>query len=214
MNEATTIHLEGTDCSGKSSIAKLFPGYTGMYWEVRRGSILASGENATLIIAKSLAEDKEIPAEIIGDLFVAAVQEDIARYTRPSNNVLQDSLTILRSAAYHTVTGVPRIGELMIDLLPSFPRFTNSFYLTVDLDSRRSRLDARTQFGTQTITTTDNLMLSNPGKFMNIDRVLQELAVVHFKADIIDTSHMMPKEIAARIAQITGIIDSAEVNFV
>ena len=112
------------------------------------------------------------------------------------------------------MTGVPRIGELMIDLLPSFPRFTNSFYLTVDLDSRRSRLDARTQFGTQTITTTDNLMLSNPGKFMNIDRVLQELAVVHFKADIIDTSHMMPKEIAARIAQITGIIDSAEVNFV
>lgn len=212
MSEAITIHLEGTDCSGKSSIAKLFPGYTGMQWEVRRGSILASGENATLIIAKSLAENKAIPAEIIGDLFVAAVQEDIERYTSPVNNVLQDSLTILRSAAYHSVSGVPRIGELMIDLLPSFPRFTNSFYLTVDLESRRTRLDARSQTGTQAMTTTDNLMLSNPETFIKIDGILQDLAVVHFKAGIIDTSHMMPNEIAAHIARITGILDSAEVN--
>lgn len=212
MSEARTIHLEGTDCSGKSSIAKLFPGYTGMQWEVRRGSILASGENATLIIAKSLAENKAIPAEIIGDLFVAAVQEDIARYTSPVNNVLQDSLTILRSAAFHSVSGVPRIGELMIDLLPSFPRFTNSFYLTVDLESRRSRLDKRLSTGSQAMTTTDNLMVSDPERFQNIDRKLQDLAVVHFKADIIDTSHMMPNEIAADIARITGILDSAVVE--
>jgi hypothetical protein len=62
------------------------------------------------------------------------------------------------------------------------------------------------------MTTTDNLMLSNPETFIKIDGILQDLAVVHFKAGIIDTSHMMPNEIAAHIARITGILDSAEVN--
>jgi len=126
-NKAKYIHFEGMDLAGKSLAAKNLMERSGENWQLRRNSINLNNPSFELADSVNKSKDIKYSSETLGNLYIAALMADIESFSRPDCNTIQDSTIILRSLAYHTVNGTPRITDIMTDLLPKHPKFDFSF---------------------------------------------------------------------------------------
>jgi thymidylate kinase len=209
-SEAISVHFEGMDLAGKSLATKKFVEATGIPWEIRRNSI--SKDNPLFLLADSLikSKDERYSAETLGNLYVAALMADIDAYKKPEQNTIQDSTIILRSMAYHTVNGTPRIAEVMRDLLPRHPKFDSSFVFTASIEARKKRLEKRMNEEPDQVTSGDLLIIRKPEKFLKMEAVLIDIATQSFHSAVIDTSTITPEEVVEKI--IKGVYNNQEVE--
>lgn len=194
-NKPKYVHFEGMDLAGKSLAAKNLIERSNESWQIRRNSI--NLDNPIFELADSMikSKDTKYSSETLGNLYIAALMADIESFSRPSCNTIQDSTIILRSLAYHTVNGTPRIAEVMTELLLKHPKFDFSFVLTADLQTRQSRLEKRFLEAPQEISLNDQMIIRNPKKFMDMNNCLIDLAVNNFHSIVIDTSDKSPAEV-------------------
>ncbi len=143
-------------------------------------------------------EEKQTPTTN----YVAALRADIERYTKPAVNTIQDSTIILRSLAYHTVNKTPRVVESLQDVLPSHPRFDHSIVFTSSIRSRQQRLEQRMQDNPEEVAPDDLMVIRKPEKFIAMERCLVHLAKTAFRATVIDTTELTPKEVRESVMEV------------
>lgn len=191
------IHVDGMDLAGKSSSTQNFIKSTGVEWQVRKNSL--SRENAIHMLADSLRMENAYDAEVLGNLYVVALMADVRSFEWPKQHTIQDSTIILRSIAYHTVRGTPRIKEVLIDMLPEHPKFDASFVFTASLEERIKRLQKRIGEGEQAISSEDMMVIEKPEKFLAMEAVLVDVAKQAFHSVIIDTSTLTPDMVVSEM---------------
>jgi thymidylate kinase len=194
---ANYIHIDGMDLAGKTTTAQNIIRVTNDEWGSRRNSL--SGENPMYILADSLRLANAYDAETLGNLYVAALMGDIRSFKWPERNTVQDSSIILRSLAYHTVRGTPRIREVLIALLPEHPKFDASFVLTASLEERARRLQKRINEAPQEVGDEDLMVLKKPDKFLAMEACLIDIAKQAFHSIVIDTTLLTPDMVVGEI---------------
>lgn len=188
--KAHYVHFEGMDLAGKTTATKNFIASTGQNWEVRRNTI--SLDNPIYTLADSLRRADAYDAEVLGNLYVAALMGDIRTFEYPDVNTVQDSTIILRSLAFHSVRGTPRIVEVLEDLLPNHPKFDASFIFTASIEKRLERLQSRIRSEPEQVSPEDLLVIEKPEKFMAMEASLIDMARRTFHSVIIDTTSLTP----------------------
>lgn len=188
--KAHYVHFEGMDLAGKTTATRNFIASTGQEWEVRRNTI--SLDNPIYTLADSLRRADAYDAEVLGNLYVAALMGDIRTFEYPDRNTVQDSTIILRSLAFHSVRGTPRIVEVLEDLLPNHPKFDASFIFTASIEKRLERLQSRMRNEPEQVSPEDLLVIENPEKFMAMEASLIDMARRTFHSVIIDTTSLTP----------------------
>lgn len=187
---AQYIHIEGMDLAGKTTATHNFIARTGHEWDVRRNSIVP--DNPMYFLADSLRRADAYDAEVLGNLYVAALMGDIRTFEWPNRDTIQDSTILLRSIAFHMVKGTPRIVEVLQELAPLHPKFDASFVFTADIETRLRRLQSRMEKESDQISPEDLLVRDKPEKFMAMEAALIDLARNSFHSVIIDTSTLTP----------------------
>lgn len=197
---ANYIHIDGMDLAGKTTATQNIIAMTDNRWTWRRNSL--SGDNPMYQLADSLRLGKiqnTFDAETLGNLYVAALMGDIRIFKWPDQNTIQDSTIILRSLAYHTVRGTPRISEVLLDLLPEHPKFDASFILTASLEERAKRLQKRMRESPQEVGDEDMMILKKPEKFLAMEACLIDIAKQAFHSVVIETSSLTPNMVVEEI---------------
>lgn len=188
--KAHYIHFEGMDLAGKTTATKNFIVSSNQEWEVRRNSILMNNPIHTL--ADSLRRADAYDAEVLGNLYLAALMGDIRSFKYPDKNTIQDSTIILRSLAFHSVRGTPRIVEVLSDMLPHHPKFDASFIFTASIEKRLERLQSRMKNEPDQVSPEDLLVVEKPEKFMAMEASLIDMAKKTFHSVVIDTTSLTP----------------------
>lgn len=181
-----TLHVEGLDLSGKSTVCRLLRDRMGA--EMRVNSLLPPGVNTIHVEAERLRKADAIPAAPLGGLYYAALLRDLELYDSPSGPVVQDSSLILRSIAFHSVFGDPALAEAFRALLPRHPRFGVTVALWASDDVRRLRLEGRCS--RKNDNPEDFLIMRDPDGFHRMQDVLFETAEREFGATVVDTSSL------------------------
>lgn len=184
MNPNPTIHVEGLDLAGKSTVCRLLAARLGA--EHRRNSILAN--NPIHAQADALRVKNLLPPGPLGGLFYGALLYDLENYSSPDGPVIQDSTVILRSIAFHECFGDKTLAARFRELLPRHPRFTKSFVLTASDEVRLKRLEGRCSRHNDS--PEDYLIRSDPDGFHRMEALLIETATLFFGAEVIDSSHL------------------------
>lgn len=195
--KANYIHFEGMDLAGKTTATQNFIKSTGQEWEIRRNSL--SKENPIHLLADSLRKENVYDAEVLGNLYVAALMADIRSFIWPSKDTIQDSTIILRSIAYHTVRGTPRIREVLLDLLPEHPKFDASFVFTASIEERVKRLQQRMIKAPNEVSDEDMMVINKPEKFLAMEAALIDASKIAFHSVIVDTSSLTPDMVIGTI---------------
>lgn len=191
------LHFEGMDLAGKTTATQNFIKSTGSEWDIRRNSL--SSENPIHLLADSLRRVGAYDAEVLGNLYVAALMADVRSFRWPDKDTIQDSTIILRSIAFHTVRGTPRIKEVLLDLLPEHPRFDASFVFTANIEERVKRLQQRIAQAQQEVTGEDMMVINKPEKFMAMEAVLINVSRQAFHSVVVDTSSLTPDMVVGEI---------------
>ena len=183
---AKTIHVEGLDLAGKSTISRLFAQTRG--FELRNNSLLPKGSNPFVIKADQLRKTGAIGDVYIGELYLQALEYDISEYNNfvGNVNVIQDSSIIIRSIAYHRVYGNTELAEKFKALLPRHPRFNISCFLTASDEVRKMRLKGR--ISRHNDNPEDYLIHSAPEKFYAMENIIKELILKEFNGIVVDSS--------------------------
>ncbi len=179
-----TLHIEGLDLAGKSTVCRKIVEKTGM--EHRHNSILASNpvhDQAEILRKKDLLS----PAGL-GWIFLGTLLYDLEHYEAPAAPVVQDSTILLRSIAYHSVFGDPGLADRFRDLLPRHPRFTATCILQASDEVRLRRLEGRCSRHNDN--PEDFLICRDPKGFHRMEDILIETAAEHFHAVVVDTSNL------------------------
>ena len=182
--ENPTIHVEGLDLAGKSTVCRLLSARLGA--EHRHNSILR--ENPVHAQADALRLGKQLEAGPLGWLFYGALLYDLEYYAPPEGPVVQDSTIILRSIAFHETFGDKALAAKFRTLLPRHPRFTRSFVLTASDEVRLKRLEGRRSRHNDG--PEDYLICTDPDGFHRMERLLVEMAAEHFGAEVVDSSNL------------------------
>ena len=198
MKERTQyIHIEGMDLAGKTTATHNFIDRTGRDWDVRRNSIVP--DNPMYLLADSLRRADAYDAEVLGNLYVAALMGDIRTFEWPDKDTIQDSTILLRSIAFHTVKGTPRVVEVLQELAPKHPKFDASFVFTADIETRLRRLQSRMDNQPEQVSPEDLLVRAKPEMFMAMAAALIDLARNSFHSVIIDTSTLTPDAVVQKM---------------
>jgi len=184
------LHFEGMDLAGKTTATQNFIKSTASEWDIRRNSL--SRENPIHILADSLRKAEVYDAEVLGNLYVAALMADIRSFQWPDKDTIQDSTIILRSIAFHTVRGTSRIREVLLDLLPEHPKFDSSFVFTASIEERVKRLQQRMAVAPHEVSEEDMMVINKPEKFLAMEAALIDTSRMVFHSVIVDTSTLTP----------------------
>jgi len=193
------IHFEGMDLAGKTTATRNFIEATGREWDVRRNSVVL--HNPIYLLADTLRRADAYDAEVLGNLYVAALMADIRSFNWPTADTIQDSTIILRSLSYHAVRGTSRIVQVFEDLLSYHPKFDASFVFTASLKVRLARLEERSLRQPEQVSPEDLFVRDKPEKFLAMEEVLVSLSQKYFHSVVVDTSEMTPSEVVQRILQ-------------
>jgi cytidylate kinase len=199
MERPLYVHFDGMDLAGKSTATRNFMEQTGGNWEMRRNSI--TPDNPIYLLADSLRRADAYDAEVLGNLYVAALMADLQSFKWPEANTVQDSTIILRSLAFHVVRGTPRIESILTDMLPYHPKFDASFVFTASVEERLKRLEMRAQYQPDQLSVEDFLVRDKPHKFVAMEACLIDFAQRSFHSVVIDTSTLTPDAVIGKIVE-------------
>ena len=203
-----TIHIEGLDLAGKSTISKFIAKTQG--FELRNNSLLPIGRNPFVIKADQLRKIGAVGNANIGEIYLDALKYDIVEYNNVANGttIVQDSTIIIRSIAYHTVYGNNELAEEFRALLPMHPRFNVSCLLTASDVVRKMRLRGR--ISRHNDNPEDYLIYSDPEKFYAMENIIKEIILNEFNGVIIDSSMLEQEGEKERITDM--ILEKSEMS--
>ena len=190
-----TIHVEGLDLAGKSTICRFIRDSFGFQL---RNNILVSG-NPTIQETDYLRKNDLLDDASLGRRYFVALKYDLDHYSEGSERIVQDSTIIVRSIAFHSVLGDPALAESFRELLPRHPRFTRSVVLVASDEVRLKRLEGRCS--RKNDSPEDYLIKRDPGAFHRIEDIIIDLVVNQFGGAIVDSSEMEQDGAKDRIAQ-------------
>lgn len=193
-----TLHVEGLDLAGKSTICRVIRDRWNA--ELRANSLLPPGSNAIHAEAERLRKDDALPAAPLGGVYYAALLRDLELYSPPSATIVQDSTILLRSIAFHSVFGDPALARAFRDLLPRHPRFGATVVVRASDEVRRSRLMGRCSRHHDN--PEDFLVVRDPDGFHRMEDILVETAEREFAASVVDTSSLERDGEKERIADL------------
>ena len=179
-----TIHLEGLDLAGKSTIASLLASNLGA---VHRRNSLIEG-NLLHQRAEVMRKNKIIDDEALSWVYYACMLIDIERYRSPIMPCIQDSTIILRSLAYNKAKGNHELADVFEEKLSIHPRFSLTVVLSSSNEVRLKRLEGRISRGNDN--PEDYIIRNNPKLFNAMNDCLSEYAMRYFNAVIINTSKL------------------------
>lgn len=179
-----TIYIEGLELAGKSTTCRMLRAHLDA--EYRHCAFLPG--NPIYDCASALHVAEKVRGETLGGLFLGSVMRDLERYTPPDHLVVQDSTSVLRSIAYHSVVGDPGLADAFRELLPRCPRFGASFVLWASNEVRLVRLKGRKSRHHDL--PKDFLVRDEPDKFARMQEIMIETAKEFFGAEVVDTSNM------------------------
>ena len=200
-----TIHIEGLDLAGKSTICRLLA--VGQNAEKRNNSILPTGENTVHQVAERFRKSKGLNDIEIGGLYYGSLLIDLRNYKPSEELVIQDSTLLLRSIAYHSVFGDKALSEKFKELIPVQPRFGFSCLLKASDEVRISRLQGRISRGNDN--PEDFLIQKAPQKFHEMEDILENLITEYFGGIVIDSSSLEKEGEKERIVNL--ILEKANV---
>ncbi len=179
-----TIYIEGLELAGKSTACRKLRDY--LKAEYRHCALLPG--NPIYDCGSSLHVGGKVRNDTLGGIFLGSVMRDLERYTPPDHLVVQDSTSVLRSIAYHSVIGDPGLADAFRELLPRCPRFGASFVLWSSIEVRLKRLEGR--ISRDHDLPKDMLVRDSPDKFNRMQDIMIETAKEWFGAEVVDTSDM------------------------
>ena len=203
MKPNPTIHVEGLDLAGKSTVCRYLVAKSGA--QHRNNTLLSSSPihvQAELLRKRDLLD----PAGL-GWIYYGCMLFDLENYVVPDAPVVQDSTILLRSIAYHEVFGDRALAAKFRMLLPRHPRFAYSCVLVASDEVRLSRLEGRCSRHNDN--PEDFLIRRDPAGFHEMERILVETAREHFGAETIDTSFLEQEGEKDRVADL--ILEKAHV---
>lgn len=190
-----TIHVEGLDLAGKSTICRFIRDSFGFQL---RNNILVL-DNPTIRETDYLRKNGLMDDESLGKRYYDVLKYDLDHYSEREERVVQDSTIIVRSIAFHSVLGDPALAESFRELLPRHPRFTRSVVLVASDEVRLKRLEGRCS--RKHDSPEDYLIKSNPDVFHRMEDIIIDLVVNQFGGSIVDSSEMEQDGAKDRIAQ-------------
>jgi thymidylate kinase len=136
------ILFEGADLSGKSTtveqVSLLYPNY-----KLRHQKLC--NHNPVHAAVKELAKQKLDPLTI-GHLYAESIRYDCQNFDAFEGfNVLQDSLNLLRSLAFHKASGNEEVVKHLETVSLTHPHIDLAFVFTANIKDRRDRLMLRFQ---------------------------------------------------------------------
>lgn len=187
------LHIEGMDLAGKSTIANIITRQSGVDWKIYNNCL--SQNNPIQQFEKQMRNQKIYDDEIYGYLHYVTLLADI-KYFDLKENIIQDSMLLLRSINYHKEKNNNDLVQLFEELVPKHPIPNTSVYLTANIDSRKKRLLKRIESNSKQLTKNDILILNDSEKFEKRDIGLMELSQTYFNSIVLDTSSMTEAETA------------------
>lgn len=185
------LHIEGMDLAGKSTIANIIARQSGVDWRIYNNCL--SQNNSIQQFEKKIRKQKIYDDEIYGYLHYITLLADI-KYFDLKENVIQDSMLLLRSINYHKEKNNNDLVQLFEELAPKHPTPNTSIYLTADIESRKKRLLKRINDNSKQLTKNDILILNDSETFEKRDKMLMELSQTYFNSIVVDTSYMTETE--------------------
>lgn len=181
-----TIHIEGLDLAGKSTICRYIRDNYGFH--LRNNTIIA--DNPLIGFADNQRKNALQDDISIGQLYYDALRYDLEHYSLEECNdlVVQDSTIIVRSIAFHTVVGSPELAQRFRELLPVHPRFTHSFVLISSDEVRLKRLQGRCS--RRHASPEDFLIHNSPDAFHRMENIIKDLVINAFGGTVLDSSNM------------------------
>ncbi len=193
------LHIEGMDLAGKSTIADIIANQSGMRWKIYNNCL--SQNNVIQQFERRIRKEKIYDDEIYGYLHYVTLLADI-KYFELKENVIQDSMLLLRSIVYHKEKQNEDLVQLFEKLAPKHPIPNTSVYLTSSINSRKNRILNRIKKCSNHLTKNDMLILNDPEKFIKRDNELMKLSQKYFNAIVLDTSDMDEAETANYIMKL------------
>lgn len=191
-----TIHVEGLDLAGKSTVCRVLRDHLGA--EMRVNSLLPPGANSIHADAERLRKSDAVSSAALGGMYYAALLRDLELYNPPAETVIQDSSLILRSIAFHSVFGDPKLADAFRALLPRHPRFGATVVTMATDEVRLKRLEGRCS--RRNDNPEDFLIVRDPAGFHRMEDVLVETAKREFNAIVVDTSFLEREGEKERVA--------------
>lgn len=182
------LHIEGMDLAGKSTVANIIKSQSGEHWTIYNNCL--SQNNVIQKFEKQIRNQKIYDDEIYGYLHYVTLLADI-KYFELKENVIQDSMLLLRSINYHKEQNNNDLVKLFEEMAPKHPIPDLSVYLTSKIDSRKKRLLKRQKW-----TKNDKLIFTDSERFEKRDNGLMELSCKYFNSTVINTSDMTETETA------------------
>lgn len=189
------VYIEGMDLAGKTILAENLKKNLGNDWYIRSKSLVKF--NPIKELADQLGAKKEINDEIAGWLYLSASMMDVCKSSSSTNqlNIIQDSMTIMKSLAYHTVFKNYAIADQFKKYATKITAPDLSVYLTADMKTRERRLMKRMSDLPDTITENDFMVIKNPQVFLEMEKILLKLTTEYFNPLVVDTSNHTEKHI-------------------
>ena len=179
------VLIEGLDLAGKSTLVRnLQAELTRRGIAVRISRNALCPDNPIAPVADALRRDPGASLLETGALFLASHLWDARNFEPPPEGVIhiQDSCW-LRTLAYHTFHGTPRIPELLRSAAPTFPGFDAAVFLTADLAERRLRLGRRESEHPGSNDANDHMVINKPDIYLGLESELQALAARYARFD-------------------------------
>lgn len=186
--------ISGMDFSGKTTIIKIIEKQMPDVFKVQKKFL-------TPIDTIEKVRNTWLPAEKWKPLLQNTIKKDINNY-KEGKPILQDSLWIIKYLATKMEQSNPEDYEEISQLNELIKQYPNmdSFYLTVSLEERLNRLNKRILSGEE-ISGSDKLLFSKE-KFSRVESYYKKILLEHFpNTKIIDTTNIMPEEIAKNIIE-------------
>lgn len=194
-NKLQTIHIEGLDLAGKSTICRYIQ--QAYSYQRRVNSLLL--DNPMHREADRLRKLGEIDDAALGRLYYESLLYDLDNYVPPDVPTIQDSTILVRSIAFHSVFGDKGLAEDFRLLMPRHPRFALSVMLTASDDVRKMRLKGR--ISRHNDNPEDYLIHTNPRGFHEMENIILEIIKHDFGGIVIDSSNLEQDGEKERVAQ-------------
>ena len=195
---ADLVLFEGLDLSGKTSAAYGFADKAPGTWQVR--DKVLHEINPYRVSKHQLNNDERLSDITVGWLHYAYFRTDLDLYEDPVTPTVQESLSALRSVAFHTVLGDKKLAEAFRRHLDELDIFSSAFLLTASIETRKERLAKRKQTNPGAVSFMDLLVEQEPSCFQEMEEVLiQATREVSPSLTIIDTDSL----------SIKGVVDLA-----
>lgn len=189
------IHLEGTDLSGKTSVAKRL---------LRKTPFLYQHNSISTHSPEGLGSELDKMDELglyshmtLSLGYAACVLADIDRFEWPRKDTVQDSSSSVRCLSRLAIDGQDALFDIVRSRVElDHPRFTRSYYLTTTIDERVKRANNMIS-----LTRNDLMILHDTKRFAAMDKVALSISRELFNSTVIDTTNASPDEIANIIEQ-------------